>query len=75
MDSQARNMRCKSWPYYKDWVTIFGKDRATGERAKGHPDHVSRQATGPTQIAGNDYLYNWFRICICVCLLGATDIA
>lgn len=32
----ARNMCCKSWPYYKDWVNIFGKDRATGESGVQH---------------------------------------
>lgn len=26
-------MRYKAWPYYNDWVVIFGKDRATGEKA------------------------------------------
>lgn len=42
-DSQPRNMRCKSWPDYKDWVTIFGKDRATGEAAKQFSDVASKQ--------------------------------
>ncbi|KAG8370403.1 hypothetical protein BUALT_Bualt14G0113300 [Buddleja alternifolia] len=28
-DRNARNMRYKTWPFYKDWVEIFGKDRAT----------------------------------------------
>lgn len=27
-------MRYKSWPYYKDWEIIFGKDRATGDAAQ-----------------------------------------
>lgn len=26
-------MRYKAWPYYNDWVVIFGKDCATGEKA------------------------------------------
>lgn len=30
----------KSWPYYKDRVTIFGKDRATGEHAISLADAV-----------------------------------
>ncbi|KAG8363805.1 hypothetical protein BUALT_Bualt19G0060500 [Buddleja alternifolia] len=33
-DSNARNMRYKTWPLYKDWVEIFGKDSATGEGAE-----------------------------------------
>lgn len=24
----------KSWPYFKDWAVIFGKDRATGENSE-----------------------------------------
>ncbi|KAG8371126.1 hypothetical protein BUALT_Bualt13G0054400 [Buddleja alternifolia] len=35
-DSNARNMRFKTWPLYGDWVEIFGKNRATGEGAKGY---------------------------------------
>ncbi|KAG8382503.1 hypothetical protein BUALT_Bualt05G0084000 [Buddleja alternifolia] len=37
-DSNARTMRHKSWPLYKDWCEIFGKDRATGEDAEGFAD-------------------------------------
>ncbi|XP_047945053.1 uncharacterized protein LOC125191691 isoform X2 [Salvia hispanica] len=33
-DSHAKNMRYKAWPYYEDWKTIFGKDRAAGGRAE-----------------------------------------
>ncbi|KAK6164017.1 hypothetical protein DH2020_000881 [Rehmannia glutinosa] len=35
VDSNARLMRFKTWPFYNDWVNIFGKDRATGEHAIG----------------------------------------
>ncbi|KAG8390918.1 hypothetical protein BUALT_Bualt01G0133500 [Buddleja alternifolia] len=34
-DSNARNMRFKTWPLYGDSVEIFGKDRATEECAEG----------------------------------------
>lgn len=44
-DAHARNMRFKSWPYYKDWVIIFGKDRATGESAKGHVEHATKRGS------------------------------
>ncbi|XP_075499720.1 uncharacterized protein LOC142538240 [Primulina tabacum] len=39
-DPNARLMRHKSWPFYHDWCEIFGKDRATGEHARGFPDMV-----------------------------------
>ncbi|KAG8386517.1 hypothetical protein BUALT_Bualt03G0156700 [Buddleja alternifolia] len=39
-DSNARNMRFKMWPLYKDWVEIFGKDRATGEGVESFQDVV-----------------------------------
>lgn len=39
-------MRHKSWPYYKDWITIFGKDRATGESGSGWTDAAHRLARG-----------------------------
>ncbi|KAL8502645.1 hypothetical protein ACS0TY_021685 [Phlomoides rotata] len=35
VDTNARTMHNKSWPYYDDWCEIFGKDRETGEQAKG----------------------------------------
>ncbi|KAG8387484.1 hypothetical protein BUALT_Bualt02G0026000 [Buddleja alternifolia] len=41
-DSNARTMRFKSWPLYKDWVEIFEKDRATGEEVEGFPDVVQQ---------------------------------
>ncbi|KAL1559742.1 hypothetical protein AAHA92_10050 [Salvia divinorum] len=31
VDSGARLLRNKSWPYYEDWKVIFGKDRASGD--------------------------------------------
>ena len=33
-DSHAKHMRYKSWPFYEDWQSIFGKDRAAGGRAE-----------------------------------------
>lgn len=39
-DPNARLMRHKSWPFYHDWCEIFGKDRATGEHARGFSDMV-----------------------------------
>ncbi|XP_012835755.1 PREDICTED: uncharacterized protein LOC105956449 [Erythranthe guttata] len=40
-DSNARLMRYKSWPYFKDWTIIFGKDRATGESAEALADAIN----------------------------------
>ncbi|GER39242.1 integrase-type DNA-binding superfamily protein [Striga asiatica] len=34
-------MRYKSWPFYADWLEVFGKDRATGEGAMGFADAVT----------------------------------
>ncbi|KAK6119384.1 hypothetical protein DH2020_046872 [Rehmannia glutinosa] len=39
-------MRYKSWPYYKDWCEIFGKDRATGENAEGFADALHDVLSG-----------------------------
>ncbi|KAG8386295.1 hypothetical protein BUALT_Bualt03G0134200 [Buddleja alternifolia] len=33
-DPSARLMRYKSWPFYREWCEVFGKDRATGEGAE-----------------------------------------
>ncbi|KAL8479767.1 hypothetical protein ACS0TY_026632 [Phlomoides rotata] len=32
-DPHLKSMCFKSWPYYSQWLEIFGKDRATGENA------------------------------------------
>ncbi|KAL8512431.1 hypothetical protein ACS0TY_018780 [Phlomoides rotata] len=32
-DPHLKSVRYKSWPYYTQWLEIFGKDRATGENA------------------------------------------
>ncbi|KAL1557052.1 hypothetical protein AAHA92_10867 [Salvia divinorum] len=34
VDSNAKYMRNKSWPYWEDWNIIFGKDRASGVRVE-----------------------------------------
>ncbi|XP_057811553.1 uncharacterized protein LOC131025784 [Salvia miltiorrhiza] len=34
VDDNVRNFRYKSWPYVEDWKLIFGKDRATGDKAE-----------------------------------------
>lgn len=39
-EPNARLMRPKSWPFYHDWCENFGKDRATGEHARGFSDMV-----------------------------------
>ncbi|CAL5406043.1 unnamed protein product [Camellia sinensis] len=36
----ASSMRNKSFPYYEDWLVLFGKDRATGELAEDPADAV-----------------------------------
>ena len=34
-------MRNKSFPYYEDWLVLFGKDRATRDLAEGPTDSVA----------------------------------
>ncbi|XP_028059297.1 uncharacterized protein LOC114263011 [Camellia sinensis] len=36
----ASSMRNKSFPYYEDWLVLFGKDKATGELAEDPTDAV-----------------------------------
>ncbi|KAL8512261.1 hypothetical protein ACS0TY_018638 [Phlomoides rotata] len=40
-DPQVKTMRYKSWPYYGQWLDIFGKDRATGEHIMDPIDTVN----------------------------------
>lgn len=40
-DPNARKMRLKAWPYYKDWSIIFGKDRAQGDKGSHFGDAVN----------------------------------
>ncbi|GFP79459.1 hypothetical protein PHJA_000089400 [Phtheirospermum japonicum] len=35
-DPNCKSMRYKTWPYFKDWIEIVGKDRATGENTRGY---------------------------------------
>ncbi|GER37362.1 homeodomain-like/winged-helix DNA-binding family protein [Striga asiatica] len=42
---KAKALRNKSWPFYADWVEIFGKDRATGEGAEGFADALNEVLT------------------------------
>ncbi|KAL8524457.1 hypothetical protein ACS0TY_014153 [Phlomoides rotata] len=32
-DPSLKGFHHKTWPYYTQWIEIFGKDRATGENA------------------------------------------
>ncbi|KAL8514089.1 hypothetical protein ACS0TY_013270 [Phlomoides rotata] len=40
VDQIVKALRHKSFPYYDQWVDIFGKDRATGENARDPTDIV-----------------------------------
>ncbi|GFY98197.1 hypothetical protein Acr_12g0007380 [Actinidia rufa] len=37
----VKGMRNKSFPYYEDWLVLFGKDRATGDLAESPADFVA----------------------------------
>ncbi|KAL8532105.1 hypothetical protein ACS0TY_008644 [Phlomoides rotata] len=53
-DPYLKSVRFKSWPYYPQWLDIFGKDRATGESAVDQIDlfqelmHVDLDQAGET---------------------------
>ncbi|XP_012839280.1 PREDICTED: uncharacterized protein LOC105959686 [Erythranthe guttata] len=56
--TNARTMRHKSFPFYKDWLEIFGKDRATGENAEDFVDMVQTMGdkVGIDNEGGGDYV-------------------
>ncbi|KAL8508021.1 hypothetical protein ACS0TY_018545 [Phlomoides rotata] len=37
-DPHVKTMRHQPWPYYENWLDIFGKDRATGKNAADPTD-------------------------------------
>ncbi|GAB2280796.1 hypothetical protein Dimus_015420 [Dionaea muscipula] len=39
-EPEAVNIRGKPFPYYDDWLVLFGKDRATGELAESATEAV-----------------------------------
>ncbi|KAL8501192.1 hypothetical protein ACS0TY_020663 [Phlomoides rotata] len=39
-DAIVKTRHCEEWPYFVDWIDIFGKDRATGEAAREVPEAV-----------------------------------
>ncbi|KAK6153770.1 hypothetical protein DH2020_013409 [Rehmannia glutinosa] len=57
VDANARLMRNKSWPFYNDWVMIFGKDRATWEHAEDFTDALNHVLNGQS-IPQDDYHVN-----------------
>ncbi|KAK6117374.1 hypothetical protein DH2020_048892 [Rehmannia glutinosa] len=57
VDANARLMRNKSWPFYNDWVMIFGKDRATEEHAEDFTDALNHVLNGQSN-PQDDYHVN-----------------
>ncbi|KAL8545458.1 hypothetical protein ACS0TY_005565 [Phlomoides rotata] len=41
-DPSLKGVRYKTWPYYSQWIEIFGNDRATGENAVDPTDLGNR---------------------------------
>ncbi|KAL8477944.1 hypothetical protein ACS0TY_030011 [Phlomoides rotata] len=50
-DSHVKGMRFKTWPYYGQWLEIFGKDHATGEHVVDPTDLFNEMlcTCGPKQ--------------------------
>ncbi|KAL7177024.1 hypothetical protein ACSBR2_030371 [Camellia fascicularis] len=44
-DTDAKHLRNKTFPYFDEWIQIFGKDRATWEFAEGPADAVKAMNT------------------------------
>lgn len=40
-DPNARTLKKRSFPFYYDWIEIFGKDRANGENSQSFSDAVN----------------------------------
>lgn len=56
-DSNARTMRYKSWPFYRDWCEIFVKERIIRENAEDIADAVQELETnkGKEKEAGAEF--------------------
>ncbi|KAL6534330.1 hypothetical protein OROHE_013255 [Orobanche hederae] len=48
-DSSIGAMRYKPWPMYKDWLEVFGNERANGKTAEGLIDAVNNLGDEHTQ--------------------------
>ncbi|KAL8462396.1 hypothetical protein ACS0TY_033431 [Phlomoides rotata] len=48
-DASRWGIRFKTWPYYTQWLEIYGKDRATGENAVNPMDLVNELLSNPEQ--------------------------
>ncbi|KAL8462248.1 hypothetical protein ACS0TY_033340 [Phlomoides rotata] len=58
VDPTARTLKNKSFPFYSDWVEIFGNDRATGIDSQGpcdaEQDVINQTARRPNSSTGLD---------------------
>ncbi|KAG6434156.1 hypothetical protein SASPL_105778 [Salvia splendens] len=52
VDSNARYMRYKSWPFYNDWKYIYRKDRAVGLRCEGMTQAFAKMGAAPFPSGG-----------------------
>ncbi|GFZ18406.1 hypothetical protein Acr_27g0001450 [Actinidia rufa] len=48
-DVDAKSLRNKSWPFYEDWLIIFGKDRATGVGGMECSNSVTHHPTASSE--------------------------
>ncbi|GAB2279261.1 hypothetical protein Dimus_013907 [Dionaea muscipula] len=59
-EPEAAHMRDKSWPYYDDWLVLFGKDKATGDLAEDAIEMVEMMTLEQTSVSLGDDLDTFF---------------
>ncbi|KAL8556340.1 hypothetical protein ACS0TY_003959 [Phlomoides rotata] len=42
VDHTARGLKNKTFPFYQDWINIFGNDRANGSESQHYSDAVNK---------------------------------
>ncbi|KAL8519846.1 hypothetical protein ACS0TY_010693 [Phlomoides rotata] len=53
VDPSLKGVHYKTWPYYSQWIEIFGKDRATGENAVDPTDLFNKQGRNECEDEGD----------------------
>ncbi|XP_073133600.1 uncharacterized protein [Henckelia pumila] len=53
-DPSVRTWRYKSWPYFADWIEIFGFDRENGQRLSSFTAAVQQVLYVPDEVGGSE---------------------